>query len=348
MIDVRDRIVVGAPGGFAIWTFNMLTALANIAKPEPIEVRLLKRLEEVPPAPPRGPGRLILTHCPTSQIIEALATSPLRFVYLDEPSPLVLKYLVEGAKLPLLQALRVATASYVGNIDFARSANLAVISRDIDLPIAEYLAGLCRFLDIPVSTTDIEHQSAAVSAIGAAGRPIEASIVKLLPNAAETPFADPVQGELAARLGGSVIDPLIAYLKGTGRSSITLPGDIFNIFKLDALYDKFGPQIDLTGPARILLHGPYLYLPRARFSAHFTNVCDRVFDDNTFRIEVHSGSECVARVRYRPGQMRRFTGSFSFTHVDVGAEVQVQTIAERGAIDGVWSLESLVLDAEPL
>lgn len=348
MIDAQDRIVVGAPGGFAIWTFNMLTVLAGLAKPEPIEVRLLKRLEEVPPPPPRGRGRLILTHCPTSQIIEALAEAPIRFVYLDEPSPLVLKYLVDGAKLPLLQALRVATASYVGNIDFARSANLAVISRDLDLPIAEYLAGLCRFLDIPVSTEDIAHQSAAVAATGATGRPIEASIVKLLPAAAEEPFADPVQGELAARLSSAVIEPLIGYLKGTGRGAITLPGDIFNVFKIDALYDKFGPQIDLTGPARILLHGPYLYLPRARFTAHFTNVCDRVFADNTFRIEVHSGSNCVARVRYRPGQMRRFTGSFSFTHVDVGAEVQVQTIAERGAIDGLWSLESLVLEAEPL
>ncbi len=99
--------------------------------------------------------------------------------------------------------------------------------------------------------------------------------------------------------------------------------------------------VDLIGPARMLFHGPYLHLPPGRYEAEIIVAIAGHDADASFRVEVHAGQACLARARFKSSRPGSFSGRFSFVHPHVGAEIQAQFIAERGAINGKFSLQQI-------
>ena len=340
MIDARDRIVVGAAGGFTFWMFNALKALARtpMAGHAPLEVLTLQRLQEIPPTEPGSPGRLLLTNYPTKQILDALESTAVPLLYLHEPPELGVAHAVRKGNVTPLVATRIASASYVGNYVFAASNQVLTLSRDMPYRIADILNAACRFLNIPVGEDALLRHAQTLEPDDGGDRSLDRSIELAFPAAAATPLDDPQQWEEVQELSSKILEPLAGLMINADAQPIRWPGRIFNIFHLDRLYDEFGPSIALEGPARILFHGPYFYLPSGQYVAEFVTRFDDISVDNTFRVEVHAGAQCLARVRYKPGSSGWFRGSFEFAHSDVGAEIQIQTISDRGALDGTLSL----------
>ncbi|MBU1213240.1 MAG: hypothetical protein KJ587_18525 [Alphaproteobacteria bacterium] len=101
--------------------------------------------------------------------------------------------------------------------------------------------------------------------------------------------------------------------------------------------------IELTGPSRMLLHGPYLHLPAARYRAAITLDVRDFAKDCIFRVDVSCGATELGKFRLVPRKPGRSIAEFEFEVVDPIPEIQAQLVAERGAIFGQVKLERLTL-----
>jgi len=101
--------------------------------------------------------------------------------------------------------------------------------------------------------------------------------------------------------------------------------------------------IELTGPSRMLFHGPYLHLPAAKYRAAITLDVRDFANDSIFRVDVSCGATKVGHFRLVPRKPGPAMAEFEFEVVDPIPEIQTQLIAERGAIFGQIKLGRLML-----
>lgn len=343
MIDARDRIVVGAPGGLGFWAFNTVKMLAQHHRPAALEVRVVDRLADVPALPAGQTGRVLLCHCPTNQILDALEQQDIPVLYLEEPPALVVSYLVRGTGLTPLEAARVASASYVARLVLPGVRRLLVLKREAMMPLPDLLGVLCRHLALDVPESAMANILGHISPAERAVTTIEEAIVAFLPAAHQGALDDPIAAGEVAALSGCVLAPLADDVLRPDPPTVVWPGGLFLKYADLQPNERADTPVDLVGPARLILHGPYLYLPRGRYLAELTISCDAVASDSTFRIEAHAVATCTARLRFRSPRKGTFRGRFVLPHEDVGAEIQVQTIAERGAIEGSLTFHRLTL-----
>lgn len=344
MIDERDRLVIGAPGGLAYWTFEVLKALASRCRPRAVPVVAVDRLDTVPPSEPTGPGRLLLFHYPTNQAIEALAAISVRAVYLAEPPKLSVHYLIAATNRTALEAIRVCTASYVANIALRQAPRAVVLHRSSPAPIPQLVRGLCSYLDLTPDEAELDAYAHHLTrSIGTSACLDEAVAAFMAASNAAAAAGDAATSDLANAdaLIASILDPLDSLLKSRAITSIEWPPASLTWSSLPP--ERYGQSIELVGPARMLCHGPYLHLPPASYDVDVVIEVSGPKLDATFRLEIHAGERCLARARMQPLASGRFKGRLGFDHTRPEPEVQAQIIIERGAIDGEFSLIALTL-----
>ena len=346
MIDSSDRIVIGAPGVMAIWMFEIIRELAKRNRSGKVDVVLVDRLDQIG-ARPGGPGgRVLLTHFPNAQIIDALTTLDDPVLYLDEPSDLVVDHLMRRAGHTPIEAIRVCSAAYVASRMLRNVRRLAVLSRDTNESLYHVLLDVCAHLELDVAQEDLRAYAARIappdvmSADVMPGQTVEAVVAryadglhpKMITDAA---YVSPAFSNLAT----AILEPCRDWARMCVDRAIVWPGQIF--YHPEHPTELVPRIIELTGPARMLSHGPYFYLPRGAYEAELIIACSDISSDATFRLEVHAGTQCLVRVRLQPQSAGAFSGRFSFAHGDISAEVQAQVISERGAIHGELSIVQL-------
>lgn len=342
MIDERDRLIIGAPGGLTFWAFEVVKALASRHRPTPMPVIAVERLEEVAPLPPDAEGRLLLYHYPSSQAVDALTRLKLRAVTLAEPPGLVVNYLMGASGRTALESVRVCSASYVANIALRRTEGAVVLRRSVAAPVARVLAGLCDYLGLDVDPQHLAGYAAHLTS-KAASDTIDDAIESFLPAATSRLPADaPAAGAQAARLIAATLEPVVALLAARAPPAISWPPESL-VWTAAPVAGSAGGAVELMGPARALCHGPYLHLPPAEYDAEVVISVAGPLRGITFRLEFHAGEECLARARIEPATAGRFKGRLSFRHTRCEPEVQAQVIIERGTIEGEFALLSLTL-----
>ncbi len=341
MIDSFDRVVIGAPGGLAIWMFGIIRDLAKRHRAGKIDVALVDRLDRIGARPADTVGRVLLTHFPNPQIIDALTTLDSPVLYLEETAHLVVDHLVRRAGHAPIEAIRVCSAAYVANRSLGGVPRLAVLSRDTSDSLHQVLLDLSAHLELDVAERDLCAYAVHIAPPDVApGQAVDAAVARfasgLHSNAAtDAPDLSPEVSNLVT----AILEPCRYWARMSVDRAILWPGRIF--YHPEHPTEHVPRIIDLAGPARMLSHGPYFYLPGGAYEAEVIIACSDIAQDATFRLEVHAGPQCLARVRLHPKSAGAFSGRFSFTHGDISAEVQAQVISERGAIHGELSIVQL-------
>ncbi len=341
MIDSSDRIVIGAPGVMAIWMFEVIRELAKRNRSGKVDIALVDRLDPIG-ARPGGPGgRVLLTHFPNAQIIDALTTLDDPVLYLDEPSDLVVDHLMRRAGHTPIEAIRVCSAAYVANRMLRNVRRLAVLSRDTSESLYQVLFDICAHLELDVAQEDLRAFAAHIAPPDVMSvQAVEAVVARYADGLHSKTTADAADVSPAfSNLASAILEPCRDWARMRVDRAIVWPGQIF--YHPEHPTEHVPRIIDLTGPARMLSHGPYFYLPRGAYEAEVIIACSDISSGATFRLEVHAGTQCLVRVRLQPQSAGAFSGRFSFAHSDVSAEVQAQVISERGAIHGELSIVQL-------
>ena len=129
-------------------------------------------------------------------------------------------------------------------------------------------------------------------------------------------------------------DPTVLHLKWA-------PG-LFMTAENVALNDTF---LDLTGPSRLFIHGPYMGLPRGSWVARIEfEARSNLFG---FELLVHVVADgYLKKGRMSVPQDGRYVTEIRFVGDDPSVPVQLQILLERGAIGGEFRLMSVELQRD--
>jgi hypothetical protein len=103
--------------------------------------------------------------------------------------------------------------------------------------------------------------------------------------------------------------------------------------------------IDLTGPARVLVYGPYLHLPAGHWTARATVAFSKACQGASFALELLAGTE-LGRVRFRVPQAGLFEIACPALVPAEAEPLEMRLVAERGAIEGTLGIDRVELHPE--
>ena len=229
MIDSFDRVVIGAPGGLAIWMFGIIRDLAKRHRAGKIDVALVDRLDRIGARPADTVGRVLLTHFPNPQIIDALTTLDSPVLYLEETAHLVVDHLVRRAGHAPIEAIRVCSAAYVANRSLGGVPRLAVLSRDTSDSLHQVLLDLSAHLELDVAERDLCAYAVHIAPPDVApGQAVDAAVARfasgLHSNAAtDAPDLSPEVSNLVT----AILEPCRYWARMSVDRAILWPGRIF-------------------------------------------------------------------------------------------------------------------------
>ncbi|MDR3494362.1 MAG: hypothetical protein P4L82_07145 [Ancalomicrobiaceae bacterium] len=101
--------------------------------------------------------------------------------------------------------------------------------------------------------------------------------------------------------------------------------------------------IDLVGPARCIVYGPYLHLPRGTWRAQMNFTVDGNVSGNQIEIDVFQ-NEQTDRNTFPLPTAGRFAALATFTVHDPRDAIQIRLMLKEGAIEGVLDIDDVVVE----
>ncbi len=313
--------VVGLPGALSGWCGRLVARLAGGDGDAAVFTAnsladIGRRLLDPAPLP-----AVAIIHCPDTGLCEALLADGCRFALLHT-SP-------EAAVEALVREHGVAAAEAVRMIANAQATTARLHHAPGALPIgAGDLAGgaaaraLAAHFGLPFPPADMPPPPPRADAAAQAA-PTEPDWHRLVGAA--------LAGAPAAPLPASALARAALRPPAQGRrTALTWPRDLF---WTGAPQAPAVDAIDLTGPGRCVLHGPYIRLPAGPWSCALLFGCSREAVGLSMAADIHAG-----RVLNQAGFTIEEPGIFEieipFENPDPDALVEVRLFSTRAAFEG--------------
>lgn len=316
-----DLLVAGPPGPLLRSTCDLILAAAG---PQPVTVSCdcVGRDDVWAPreAPESGALRLLTSDHPADAFIAAVREHRLpALLVIDQPARSLVGLRGSGHELgPALRHLS-ASATLLGQLVGRRGVWVLTDEslRDVAPTMREVLNHVG--LDLPA-------EGFASSSILQSGAPMT------------------TLSQDEAELVDSVLAPAFQYAATGIRRPVIWPRSC--LFWGDHPGEPAPRVIDMAGPARVLVYGPYFYLPPGRWIVRATMAFSQACRGETLTLEVHGSSEFV-RSRFRVPQAGVFAIGCRFTVPSEREALEVRLVTERGAIEGTLGVDRIELDPEP-
>jgi hypothetical protein len=147
-------------------------------------------------------------------------------------------------------------------------------------------------------------------------------------------------GGLARQLAEGFIAPLQEYAAGGVQAVLTWPRACFRLGTPPQ--DTAPERVELVGPARSVVFGPYLALPAGWWEAEFQLFFSEEACRRTFTIDMIA-EDLVGTLRLKPASAGTFRTRMLFHNPRASWPVALRLVLENGAIEGRIGLESVTL-----
>jgi hypothetical protein len=285
-----------------------------------------------------GKSILYYNESPSGEIASFFkdAATPL-LLLADDPVEVAISLHVERS-VEVLQAIRVSSLCSVSISELSHAGDVQTIraSRHSSLPLRAFVDTIAAFYRFPIDRDF--HQRVAADIAGWLG-------LQELPKLSEPWCALTVgrpinSGESLSAVEVDLIEGALGEYRGNAISRVAWPQSLFMTEENNALN---GDPVDLTGPARLVIHGPYMGLPRGNWLARVRFECLQ----NLFGLDIliHvTGSAYMAKGRMSVSGDGIYETQISFCSDDPYSPNQVQLLLERGAICGGLRLISVAVE----
>ncbi len=323
----KHLVVLTTPGSFHSW---IASALQNML----VRSGLLKehRLGASEASSPSfvlassgmyGSFEVTLVTSVAPNLLEELRTGLAYCVIVDEPLPSAAAALEAEGVCSLHQATRAATHAKALYWDLLRSERAH--THTPHYYALRKRADALHWLETLASTLDARVAAVATSPTG----PCRAALVSIKRDLKETLGCAPLPSSHLVR--GSM-------LWGEGLSIELHPS--FCVLG-DNPTTSVGEFVDVTGPARILTGGPYVFLPRGVVRAHLAFEVSAELDQEPFRLSVYSGSTELRSSDFVVDALSPMCLRFLFENPCPHSPVDVHLLSLKGQIDGRLALRSI-------
>ena len=274
---------------------------------------------------PESQGRIEVTLVTSVEpnLIEELRTGFTYIIIVDEPLPSAAAALAAEGVCSAHQATRAVMHAKALYWDLLRSERAHTNAPDYYA--LQKRADALHWLETLASTLDAKVAAAATSPTGpcrAALASIKQDLQKAL-GCAPLPSSPLIRGNMLWGEGLSIeLDPSYCVLGDNPTTSI-------------------GECVDVTGPARILTGGPYVFLPRGVVHAHLAFEVSAELDQEPFRLSVYSGSTELRSSDFVVDALSPMCLRFLFENPCPHSPVDVHLLSLKGQIDGRLALRSI-------
>lgn len=145
---------------------------------------------------------------------------------------------------------------------------------------------------------------------------------------------------VAIQLAEDFIAPLQAYATGGVQVVLTWPRACFRLGTPPQ--DTAPERIEIVGPARSVVFGPYLALPAGWWEAEFRLYFSEEACRRTFTIDMIA-EDLIGTLRLKPSSAGTFLTRMLFHNPRANWPVALRIVLENGAIEGRIGLESVML-----
>lgn len=321
-----DIVAVGYQSPLTNWAFPFLEkALCRIV-PD-LSVMRLDLLDSVPDlGSPQG-NRLILSMFPSPDLAEACLKSNIRSLVFADDLVETLRYNRAIHRMSTQKALRPISAGLVLAGPFAQSGLGLVVGRDARGGPIDILGMLLRHIGF-----DISYDTAKICRD--IGFEDDALSVNLRRQTRKSPPVSEEDHHLITQVLGGLRD----HLESPTPGEVTWPRQCF------LLGDKpntVAPvAIDVTGRSRIIFYGPYLHLPRGRWTVRVLIGFSNDMRGMPFSIEVCS-TKPLGKAQIFAAQGGIFEFEFEAEITAAQEPIEVRIMNEQGAIEGHMGLVSI-------
>jgi hypothetical protein len=277
--------------------------------------------------------RLYLTQYPSLSMIEAIDVGELAaVVVMDDPFYSVIHARQSGTST-LLEAVRPMTASMTANLAVGRTSRSRIVFPVYNQPLLVTARTLASALGLALDLATLQSIVASVSKGAEQDRSFAAIVGVNMPVMEQTLSA--ADREIIAQVVGGLIE----MAQGKLASPVIWPASIF--LSGDRPNEPAPRIASVVGPTRVVVYGPYLHLPPARYAVSLIVAFSPGIDDMAFLLEFYAASTCLARLRIDGRRSGGYRGTFALNIADPVAPIEIRLSNERGAIEGEISLVEL-------
>ncbi len=272
----------------------------------------------------RKNGHLLLySDCPAPEVIGLIKqAAPPVFVFADDPVRVAQS--LQGKLGPdPISAIRITALSFATLHDLILHASRKVIIAPQGWQLEPFLQQVAQFFSLPVNTRDLSH------------------IVQSF--AAEDEWAAASEaGDKKPIAGNGIVSPFARLFEDKPADDFFWPIALF--FGTEPLGSPLPKQIDLTGPARPILYGPYMHLPAGDWLATIRFTISENKSGNAALVEWLAGNEIIqsARISSLP-EVGEFQFSLNVKITDPREPLQIRLSILEGAIEGVFQFHGVEL-----
>lgn len=331
-----DVLIAGMPGPLLRWTCDLAAAAAALVDRPVACVAVggddtwVTSLEPAPAA-----IRLFVAHESSGAVASAVRDGRLTaLLVIDDPA------------LALLDLLR-----------FGHPSDVAFRSLSAAATVLRELAGgpMALFVTVDAAEPVRDVQARVLDHLGLKLRPEELADLawRFGDRAPDTTMAEalavfhPQHGELTApevAVVQAALVPACRYAMTGQRTPVVWPRSC--LFWGDRPGEPAPRVLELTGPSRVLIYGPYFRLPPGRWTARATIAFSPSCSNVPFTLEMHGSAE-FGRSRFRVEQPGVFIVACAVTVPSAREPLEVRVVSQEGAIDGRLGIDRVELRPEP-
>jgi hypothetical protein len=333
----KDLLVAGTPGPLLRWTCDLVAAAVALIDPAAAAVRLDP---ETAWSPEQADGGLRLWFA--EQIDAALAAAVRdgrvrAALVLDDPARGFATLRQSGCDAGA--ALRALTASItvLGELHGAPAAMLLMPDRGAACEAAQAVLAHLGVLPPPDALAELAGR------FGVDG-PQATLADAALRHAADAPAPDSLSGEDAA-LVEAILVPAQHYAATGERRGVVWPRAC--LFWGDRPGELAPRVLQLAGPARVLVYGPYFRLAAGRWTARATVAFSPTCRGAPMALELHGSTGEIARRHFPVREAGLFAVVLPVVVPSAHEPLEVRLVTERGAIEGELGIDRIEFTPMP-
>lgn len=341
--------IFGTPSPLTYWGVHVVRAIAHVCHGEHhfIQSIYFRDLRDAW-FKRDGKGVIFVSECPESQVSDLFIRSgaPI-FLFADDPGD-VIGYAMASRGLGLHQALRFASQSYCTLSNIVRTDGAFVVRPShYGGGVRALVRQILAFLEGAVSDELAELAMAHILSDYRAGddSTIEKEVLRIIPGARRPGGFAVERTETAHRLIDSVIQQYAAIFEGRVLRKVEWPREIFLDWDRGEAFVA-GP-LQLVGPARFIICGPYMHLTRGEWLAKVEIEVSENHSGNRLRADIVAGDiQCVVDADLPGEGVFAFEMAFAVVEPLLPVEIRFQILS--GAIEGRFFLRRVRIERAPV
>lgn len=321
----------GPASAFIRWCLNALNSISTVTLGE-FDYISVNTMEDFKTAIAGRSSRhvLLYTNSPDQGLIEAFEKSKIPFLALEEDPADITSFIMRERQLDWKPAARLASLTFATTADLFTSPYALRIARHNRVSVGNFIEQVAEHLGLELHEDQFEELLRGLAPNGTATSCVEDLILEQIPHA--MPIG---QRPEISETDRPILDMLISSMRydkdGKIPEHFSWPAELF--IGKDGGNHLLRQPIDMTGPPRLLLYGPYLHIPFGVWEIILTLKIDENFSGNSVDIDIfHQRVLKMETFKLPASGVMALKAKFSIE--ESRHPVEIRMILREGAIEG--------------